>query len=297
MKYDVSIPEEGSSEVKDVTIHIRTAGVQGQETSSNETIGAIASTASSTSNQSLNQPNPDLDICVELARAEYEYPFRRSERLDNKVYILLTVCAFIFVLLTSIISSWGEVRFPKNGVEVVLIIGFAALTGYTVVNVIVLLRKLIVCLSSITMHRFDSQQINDKDMTRTDAGQVARYVISKYEKARDKNNNIIDARYDKVDYCVKLLIKCVTLLVVLACISVFVPKATEGELKLTECVRLLENEDDVEDSTEENPEIVPHLGQDEERHHKHHRHKESDNTRLDDDKENENKAPETGGEQ
>ena len=31
-----------------------------------------------------------VDICMEIARLEYEYSFRRAEKNDNKVYVLLT---------------------------------------------------------------------------------------------------------------------------------------------------------------------------------------------------------------
>lgn len=38
----------------------------------------------------------------EAARAEYEYAHVSSNRLDNKVYILLAVCAFLFPVLYSV---------------------------------------------------------------------------------------------------------------------------------------------------------------------------------------------------
>ena len=51
----------------------------------------------------------------EAARAEYEYAHVSSNRLDNKVYILLAVCAFLFPVLYSVrfetadfMSSWPE---------------------------------------------------------------------------------------------------------------------------------------------------------------------------------------------
>ena len=53
-------------------------------------------------------------IYREAARAEYEYAHVSSNRLDNKVYILLAVCAFLFPVLYSVrfetadfMSSWS----------------------------------------------------------------------------------------------------------------------------------------------------------------------------------------------
>ena len=48
-------------------------------------------------------------VAVESSRLEYEHSFRRAERLDNKVYILLTVCGCIFVLLTTAINRVSEI--------------------------------------------------------------------------------------------------------------------------------------------------------------------------------------------
>ena len=56
------------------------------------------------------------DIAYSAFLSEYDHCVQRSEKLDNKVYILLTVCAFLFVLLTSVISEAGKFRFPENGV-------------------------------------------------------------------------------------------------------------------------------------------------------------------------------------
>ncbi|MDD6824955.1 MAG: hypothetical protein PUE12_02365 [Oscillospiraceae bacterium] len=48
-------------------------------------------------------------VSVESSRLEYEHSFRSAKRLDNKVYILLTVCGFIFVLLTTAINRVSEI--------------------------------------------------------------------------------------------------------------------------------------------------------------------------------------------
>lgn len=50
-----------------------------------------------------------IQIAVESSRLEYEHSFRRAKRLDNKVYTLLTVCGFIFVLLTTAINRVSEI--------------------------------------------------------------------------------------------------------------------------------------------------------------------------------------------
>ena len=45
------------------------------------------------------------DICFEAIKAEYDYCVTRAEKLENKVYILLAACAFVFALLTTQIDD------------------------------------------------------------------------------------------------------------------------------------------------------------------------------------------------
>lgn len=51
------------------------------------------------------------DIAYSALLSEYDHCVQRAEKLDNKVYILLTVCAFLFVLLTSVLAYWYLVKY------------------------------------------------------------------------------------------------------------------------------------------------------------------------------------------
>lgn len=63
-----------------------------------------------------NEENCDTseDIVFDAMKEEYEHCVKRSEKLDNKIYILLTVCAFIFVLLTSIIEKASTFQMSQD---------------------------------------------------------------------------------------------------------------------------------------------------------------------------------------
>ena len=47
-------------------------------------------------------------IYYEAARLEYEYVVTNSSKLDNKAYILLTVCAFLFAALYTVMGHVKE---------------------------------------------------------------------------------------------------------------------------------------------------------------------------------------------
>ena len=93
-----------------------------------------------------NEENCDTseDIVFDAMKEEYEHCVKRSEKLDNKIYILLTVCAFIFVLLTSIIEKASTFQMSQDMTKISLIIIYWLLLLVDVVIFCVLLEKLVV---------------------------------------------------------------------------------------------------------------------------------------------------------
>ena len=72
---------------------------------------------SDTSPENLNTITVEEDsseICLNAVLEEYQHSVRRSEKLDNKVYILSTICGFIFVFITDIISNLGTFQVPTD---------------------------------------------------------------------------------------------------------------------------------------------------------------------------------------
>ena len=80
-----------------------------------------------TTMQDAENTESSADICFEAIKAEYDYCVTRAEKLENKVYILLAACAFVFVLLTTQIEKAGEIGLPKSGLELLGIIIYAVL--------------------------------------------------------------------------------------------------------------------------------------------------------------------------
>lgn len=176
----------------------------------------------------------DPAICFQIGLTEYEHCIRRSERLDNKIYILLTVCAFIFALLTTEITLINDIRSPQNSIEFALVGTYVVFIVLAIKFVISLLNGLIESLSSIKIKRFDSSEVITRKMVLVNSEKIVDYVLAKYEKARFENNEEIDKRYKKVDKCVKSLKKSVTVLIVLAVLGCFIPRATEKDRLVTD---------------------------------------------------------------
>ena len=78
-------------------------------------------------NPSINHTDFSEELSYEATKAEYDHCVQRSEKLDNKVYIILTVYAFLFVLLCDIIKKISDFSFPKSNIQLALLIIYSIL--------------------------------------------------------------------------------------------------------------------------------------------------------------------------
>lgn len=85
---------------------------------------------------------------------EYDHCVQRSEKLDNKVYIILTVYAFLFVLLCDIIKKISDFSFPKNNSQLAWLIIYSIFLTLNVSLYIFTLIQLIHLLKGVSIKRF-----------------------------------------------------------------------------------------------------------------------------------------------
>lgn len=154
------------------------------------------------------------EVSLETVRNEYNHCFERSVKLDNKVYILLTACAFLFAMLTESIKKLNTFCLPISKCQLIGEgIYVAMLTAVIIVYVIVVV-KLLQLLPGIRLSRFDSFETLEKNMIWSDKKQTIKYICSRYEQCRNDNNELIEQQYKRFNSCVKLLIVTVVLLLV-----------------------------------------------------------------------------------
>lgn len=156
------------------------------------------------------------DVSLSVAQNEYNHCFERSAKLDNKVYILLTVCAFLFVMLSEAIKQLAKFIIPTTRCQLFIGGGYVAILTLNVTAFIIMLVKLIKLLRGIELKRFDSYEILNKDMIRAEKKQTIHYVCMIYEQCRDYNNRLIEIQYKEFNKCVKLMVTSVILLLVSA---------------------------------------------------------------------------------
>lgn len=179
-------------------------------------------TVENNNNSSQNHTDFSEEISYEATKAEYDHCVQRSEKLDNKVYIILTVYAFLFVLLCDIIKKISDFSFPQNNIQLALLIIYSILLTLNVSLYVLTLIQLTHLLKGVAIQRFDPQIILKKEMIDANSKPVAKYICSRYNQCIDTNKNILENRFENFNKCVNCMIPIIIISIFLIFISNFI---------------------------------------------------------------------------
>lgn len=169
---------------------------------------------------SLNESDSDVtNICYEASRIEYEYNMHRMDKLDNKVYILITVCAFLFAKLCEELKDFWKIEFPFDIYKFAIFVCSKLLMVSALVIFLVLIVFLLILLKSITVPRFKISKILEKDMLSENSYRVAKCICWMYEECNKKNNAILQRRFDDINICTHLMVAEIIVIILIAFIQ------------------------------------------------------------------------------
>ena len=151
------------------------------------------------------------DITYEIAKSEYEHTIHRLDRLDNKVYILLTACAFLFSVVYRTLQESSLVLPPKSLKDGLILL--------SVITFSLLLVLLIILLKGVELNRFSVPLIAKHDLVHAEKKHVAKYICSIYVKCTVHNNDALETRYKIYNCCVILMVVSIVSLLLLATIK------------------------------------------------------------------------------
>ena len=157
---------------------------------------------------SFEQASKDAQMALlyDAVKSEYEHCVKRSEKLDNKVYILFTVCAFLIVILGNVVNKISDIAFPENRMELFLIIVFAISLTACIGAFTVILIILAGLIKPIMLKRFKSSLVYDLDMISFESKTAFRTILQYYEDSISVNDSTLEDGYKKFGRCVRLMI-------------------------------------------------------------------------------------------
>ncbi|NFL34504.1 hypothetical protein FDB64_05340 [Clostridium botulinum] len=165
--------------------------------------------------------NDSAEACYNIIKEEYLHAFTRSDKLDNKVYISLTLCGFIFVFIMQLFSSIKEFNYPRNINQIVLIVLYVVICIIAIVLFLYTLVKLTSLLKPMEIQRIEPKFILENNLQKQNNYTVYTFISVKYVETININNDKLEKRFNQYHNCIMAIIAIVILTFVLNFIKLF----------------------------------------------------------------------------
>ena len=128
---------------------------------------------------------------------EYKNTFDRSNKLDNKVYIVITFCGFLFVFITNLFSGLTRLTVPADSLSAVLtglyvLCCLAVMIAY--VGVLIYFLRL---LRPEKIHRMDPDFTHAVSLSSLPEQEAAGRLLELYRQVVDENLVRLHDRCDR----------------------------------------------------------------------------------------------------
>lgn len=148
---------------------------------------------------------------LESLRIEYQNQFDRSNKLDNKVYIAITFCGFLFVFITGLFSGISKISLPENSVQAVLTAGYILTCVAVMVSYIYVLIFFMRLLQPEQMIRMDPEKLAKAELERMEDLEACRSLILLYRDIINENLDKLKLRCDEFTKGLKFIVPTVLL--------------------------------------------------------------------------------------
>lgn len=169
-----------------------------------------------------NDYSVPAEISFQAVKEEYDYGLKRSEKLDNKIYIILTVFAFLFVLLCDNINGIRNFSFPGTQPQLTLQIVYFVILFVVVACYIGVLLMLTQLLKGLTIRRFKPHEVLTVNLAEKAPQVTAKFICERYIEAINKNAVLLENRFKKFNLCVLLLVPTVIGLLILVFLRILI---------------------------------------------------------------------------
>lgn len=159
------------------------------------------------------------NVCYEAIKSEYDYCVTRAEKLENKVYILLAACTFIFALLTAQIDKIGKMKFPSNRTELCIVLLYVITLIIAIASNVLMIILSINLLKSAKFERIDEAILLTQGLLDESDITAVKFIGRLYVQNTERNNAILEEKYSRFNKCAVLFCVCTIAGIVLALLS------------------------------------------------------------------------------
>ncbi len=130
-------------------------------------------------------------------RQEYLNNFDRSNKLDNKVYITITFCGFLFVFITNVFGGIANIQMPKGGLAVFLTVAYLLSCLAFVIAYVSLLIYFMKLLQPEKLVRIDPAKLGNLHLETTKDAETMKKLIDLYRETINLNLDKLAERCDE----------------------------------------------------------------------------------------------------
>ena len=99
--------------------------------------------------------------CLSISLEEYRHVTERSNKYDNKVYIMITFCSIFFAFILSLLDKLVKLELPENTKYTIVLIVSVVLFIIIGICYITSMILLVLGLRPIKLHRFNPKLLID----------------------------------------------------------------------------------------------------------------------------------------
>lgn len=127
---------------------------------------------------------------------EYKNTFERSNKLDNKVYIVITFCGFVFVFITNLFHGLTNLKLPQGGLACLLAALYVGSCLAVMIGYVGVLIFFLALLRPERIHRMDPEYLHVEELVTLPEAQAVERLLELYRETVDENLVRLHARCD-----------------------------------------------------------------------------------------------------
>ena len=127
------------------------------------------------------------DPVLESLMLEYTNSFERSNKIDNKVYITITFCGFLFVFITGLFSGISGLAMFQGGSASVPAVIYILLCVGVVISYLYLLIYFLRLLQPEHLTRMDPERLDGAHLQGLDDAAASKILIGLYREVINDN--------------------------------------------------------------------------------------------------------------
>lgn len=128
---------------------------------------------------------------------EYRNSFDRSNKLDNKVYIVITFCGFLFVFITNLFSGLTRLTVPSEPVLLGLTVLYVLCCLAVMLAYIGVLVFFLALLRPEKIHRMDPEYVQVEQLAVLPEQEAAERLLELYRQTVNENLVRLHLRCDR----------------------------------------------------------------------------------------------------